>query len=216
LVPWLNNSTCRSLVLWKGRAPARRGSHKWSDPMLTRREFLADTRCTVAQPTIPCCWPAMAIPESTCTAARASRQPIRWAGRCPATRFCKRGAKLRNRLPRIRILFYTPIATFGLDYRLEPVAYGLKFAGSFSAGILLKTALSAKLQAAGVNGTAYAAKLPGGQTSLILLNKEALADETACPVSRLKTPDPRSQGSGKSATLVSEKLAPSSDAGMDA
>jgi hypothetical protein len=29
---------------------------------------------------------------------------------------------------------------------------------------------------AGVNATAYAAKLPGGQTSLIILNKEAVAD----------------------------------------
>ena len=29
--------------------------------------------------------------------------------------------------------FYTPIATFGSDYVLEPVAYGLKFAGSFAA-----------------------------------------------------------------------------------
>jgi hypothetical protein len=27
--------------------------------------------------------------------------------------------------------FHTPIATFGSDYVLEPVAYGLKFAGSF-------------------------------------------------------------------------------------
>jgi hypothetical protein len=72
--------------------------------------------------------------------------------------------------------FYTPIATFGSDYLLEPVAYGLKFAGSFSGGTLLKTDFSAKLQAAGVNATAYAAKLPGGQTSVIILNKDAAAD----------------------------------------
>ena len=72
--------------------------------------------------------------------------------------------------------FYTPIATFGSDYVLEPVAYGLKFAGSFSGGTLLKTELSTKLQAAGVNATAYAAKLPGGQTSVIILNKDAVAD----------------------------------------
>jgi hypothetical protein len=37
---------------------------------------------------------------------------------------------------------------------LEPVAYGLKFAGSFSGGTLLKTEFSTKLQAAGVNATA--------------------------------------------------------------
>ena len=72
--------------------------------------------------------------------------------------------------------FYTPIATFGSDYVLEPVAYGLKFAGSFSGGTLLKTEFSTKLQAAGVNATAYAAKLPGGQTSVIILNKDAAAD----------------------------------------
>jgi hypothetical protein len=72
--------------------------------------------------------------------------------------------------------FYTPIATFGPDYMLEPVGYGLKFAGSFSGGMLLKTEFSTKLQAAGVNATAYAAKMPGGQTSVIILNKDAVAD----------------------------------------
>ncbi len=72
--------------------------------------------------------------------------------------------------------FYTPIATFGSDYLLEPVAYGLKFAGSFSGGILLQTDFSTKLQDTGVNATAYAAKLPGGRTSVIVLNKDAAAD----------------------------------------
>jgi hypothetical protein len=72
--------------------------------------------------------------------------------------------------------FYTPIATVGSDDLLEPVAYGLKFAGSFSGGMLLKTDFSAKLQAAGVNATAYTAKLPGGETSVILLNKDGVAD----------------------------------------
>ncbi|HUC29232.1 MAG TPA: hypothetical protein VMR80_06600 [Candidatus Acidoferrum sp.] len=72
--------------------------------------------------------------------------------------------------------FYTPIGTLGSDYQLEPVAYGLKFAGSFSGGTLLKTEFSTKLQAAGVNATAYAAKLPGGQTSVIILNKDAAVD----------------------------------------
>jgi hypothetical protein len=72
--------------------------------------------------------------------------------------------------------FYTPIATFGSDYQLEPVAYGLKFAGLFSGGTLLKTEFSTKLQAVGVNATAYAAKLPGGQTSVIILNKDAVTE----------------------------------------
>jgi hypothetical protein len=76
--------------------------------------------------------------------------------------------------------FYTPIGTFGSDYVLEPVAYGLKLAGSFSGGTLLKSELttdfSTKLQDTGVNATAYAAKLPGGRTSVIILNKDAAAD----------------------------------------
>jgi hypothetical protein len=72
--------------------------------------------------------------------------------------------------------FYTPIATFGSDYVLEPVAYGLKFAGSFSGGTLLKTDFSEKLQTAGLNATAYAAKLPSGKSSVIILNKDAGAD----------------------------------------
>ena len=63
-----------------------------------------------------------------------------------------------------------------MDYLLQPVAYGLKFAGSFSGGTLFKTEFSAKLQAVGVNATAYAARLPGGQTSVIILNKDAVAD----------------------------------------
>jgi hypothetical protein len=72
--------------------------------------------------------------------------------------------------------FYTPIGTFGSDYVLEPVAYGLKFAGSFSGGTLLKTEFATKLQAAGVNATAYAAQLAGGKTSVIILNKDAGTD----------------------------------------
>jgi len=72
--------------------------------------------------------------------------------------------------------FYTPIGTFGSEYRMEPVAYGLKFAGSFGGGTLLKTEFSTKLQAAGFNATAYAARLAGGQTSVIILNKDAVAD----------------------------------------
>src|ERR1700758_1665032 len=71
--------------------------------------------------------------------------------------------------------FYTPIATFGSDYLMEPVAYGLKFAGSVSGGTLFKTDFSTKLQAAGVNATAYAGKLPDGRTSVVILNKDAVA-----------------------------------------
>jgi hypothetical protein len=72
--------------------------------------------------------------------------------------------------------FYTPIATFGTEYMLEPVAYGLKFAGALSGGSFVKADLSLELQAAGLNASAYAARLPGGSTSVIVLNKDAEKD----------------------------------------
>jgi hypothetical protein len=72
--------------------------------------------------------------------------------------------------------FYTPIATFGSDYMMEPVAYGLKFAGALSGGSFVKGDFTSKLQAAGVDATAYAAELPGGQTSVIVLNKDSEKD----------------------------------------
>ena len=72
--------------------------------------------------------------------------------------------------------FYSPVATLGSKYVLEPVAYGLEFAGRFCGGVLLKGDLTAALQSAGVNATAYAAKLPDGRTSVIVLNKDAEQD----------------------------------------
>lgn len=72
--------------------------------------------------------------------------------------------------------FYTPIATFGSEYMLEPVAYGLKFAGSLSNGTLLQGDLTSKLQESGVNATGYAAKMPDGKISVIILNKDADKD----------------------------------------
>jgi hypothetical protein len=73
-----------------------------------------------------------------------------------------------DRLPRIRIPSI---------HRLRRlVAYGLKFAGLFSGETLLKTEFPTKLEAAEVKATAYAANLPGGQTSVIILNKDAGAD----------------------------------------
>jgi hypothetical protein len=69
--------------------------------------------------------------------------------------------------------FYTPIATFGSEYVMEPVAYGLKFAGELSDGTLIKSDFTSQLQAVGVDATAYAATLPGGQVSVIILNKNA-------------------------------------------
>ncbi len=72
--------------------------------------------------------------------------------------------------------FYTPIAMFDSGYALQPVAYGLKFAGAFCGATFLQLDLSSKLQAAGVNATAYAAKLASGRTSIIILNKDAEKD----------------------------------------
>jgi hypothetical protein len=59
---------------------------------------------------------------------------------------------------------------------LEPVAYGLKFAGLLSGGTFLKTDLTEQLQASGVNATGYAAKMPNGAISVIILNKDAERD----------------------------------------
>ncbi len=69
--------------------------------------------------------------------------------------------------------FYTPIATFGSEYLLEPVAYGLKFAGEFNGASLLEGDFTSQLQATGVDATAYAAKLPGGHVAVVILNKDA-------------------------------------------
>jgi hypothetical protein len=72
--------------------------------------------------------------------------------------------------------FYTPIATFGSEYRMEPVAYGLKFAGALSGGTFFQGDFTAQIQATGANAAAYAAKLPGGKVAVIVLNKDAEED----------------------------------------
>jgi hypothetical protein len=72
--------------------------------------------------------------------------------------------------------FYTPIATYGNEYALEPVGNGLKFAGLLSGGTFFKTDFSRQLQAAGVDASAYAAKMPEGHASVIVLNKDAAKD----------------------------------------
>jgi hypothetical protein len=69
--------------------------------------------------------------------------------------------------------FYTPIATFGSEYVMEPVAYGLKFAGEFSGGAFLQGDFTSQLQATGVDATAYAATLSSGHVGVIILNKDA-------------------------------------------
>jgi hypothetical protein len=72
--------------------------------------------------------------------------------------------------------FYTPIATFGSDYVLEPVAYGLKFAGALAGGSFFQADLTSPLQASAVDATAYAAELPDGRVSVIILNKDSEKD----------------------------------------
>jgi len=72
--------------------------------------------------------------------------------------------------------FYTPIATFGSEYVMQPVGYGLKFAGQFSGASFIPNDFTSQLQAAGVDATAYAAKLPSGQVGVIILNKDADRD----------------------------------------
>ena len=72
--------------------------------------------------------------------------------------------------------FYTPIATFGTEYVLEPVAYGLKFAGSLAGGTIIDGGFTQKLQAAGINASAYAALLENGKTAVVILNKDMESD----------------------------------------
>ena len=72
--------------------------------------------------------------------------------------------------------FYTPIATFGSEYSLEPVAYGLKFACGLSGGTFLAGDFTEKIQAAGVDGSAYAVMPADGGISMVVLNKDAEKD----------------------------------------
>lgn len=46
---------------------------------------------------------------------------------------------------------------------MEPAAYGLKFAGHTMGGRFFEGDLSGRLMAAGVNATAYAARMPGSE-----------------------------------------------------
>ena len=72
--------------------------------------------------------------------------------------------------------FYTPIGTFGSKYALQPVAYGLKFAGLLSGHSFLVGDFTSKVQASGVNATAYAARSASGQVRIVILNKDESQD----------------------------------------
>jgi hypothetical protein len=72
--------------------------------------------------------------------------------------------------------FYTPIAMFGNEYTLEPVAHGLKFAGALCGATLVRAGLTSQIQATGVDATAYAARLADGAISVVVLNKDPERD----------------------------------------
>lgn len=65
--------------------------------------------------------------------------------------------------------FYTPIADINGKYFAEPTFYGLRFAGHFAGG----TMITLTFNPGAVNATAYAAKLPTGQTIVGIINKDA-------------------------------------------
>jgi hypothetical protein len=65
--------------------------------------------------------------------------------------------------------YYTPIARIGDAYVLEPVAYGMLFAGHFAGA----TTLPLDFNPGPVNATAYAATLPTGQRVVAIINKDA-------------------------------------------
>ena len=59
---------------------------------------------------------------------------------------------------------------------MEPVAYGLKFAGALSGGSFLKGDFSSQLKSTGVDATAYAVRMSNGHASVVILNKDAEKD----------------------------------------
>jgi hypothetical protein len=64
--------------------------------------------------------------------------------------------------------FYTPIADISGKYVAEPTFYGLRFAGHLAGGTVIPISFSP----GAVNATAYAAKLPTGQTIVAIINKD--------------------------------------------
>jgi hypothetical protein len=65
--------------------------------------------------------------------------------------------------------YYTPIAHIGDNYLLEPVAYGMKFAGYFAGSKIFPI----DFDPGTINATAYAAKTRAGKTLLAVINKDA-------------------------------------------
>jgi hypothetical protein len=70
--------------------------------------------------------------------------------------------------------FYTPIADIdipgqGAKYVAEPVNFGMRFAGHFAGAKMFPVSFDPGV----VDATAYAAKLPSGQTIVAVINKDA-------------------------------------------
>jgi hypothetical protein len=65
--------------------------------------------------------------------------------------------------------FYTPIADIDGKYVAEPVNFGMRFAGHFAGA----TMIPVSFDPGAVDATAYAAKLPSGQTIVAIINKDA-------------------------------------------
>jgi hypothetical protein len=65
--------------------------------------------------------------------------------------------------------FYTPIAQSGSSYVAEPVFHGMRFAQNFVGAMMIPLTFNPGT----VDATAYAAKLPTGQTIVALINKDA-------------------------------------------
>ena len=64
--------------------------------------------------------------------------------------------------------FYTPIAAMGSSYVPQPDFFGLLFAQQFAGG----TVIPLDFNPGPVNATAYAVKLPTGQTQIAVINKD--------------------------------------------
>ena len=64
--------------------------------------------------------------------------------------------------------FYTPIADIDGKYFAEPTFYGLRFSGHFAGATMVPLTFAP----GAVNATAYAAKLPTGQTVVAIINKD--------------------------------------------
>jgi len=65
--------------------------------------------------------------------------------------------------------FYTPIAEIDGQYVAEPIYYGMKFVTAFQGAQLIKLSFNP----GDINATAFAAKLPDGQTLVALINKDS-------------------------------------------